>query len=162
MYPPWLYVEPRLVEDAEGVPEQLRITGSADGIWTVPAGDGGELVDVVVDYKTINHKGWAEQYGKLPQDKHVSQIQTYLNLACADYGVLLYYNKDDSKHKKFIVSRIASDWDALLRRVRWARDGKMEGKARFRVCGNIGHPRSRECFFQEVCWGKKAPANFLA
>lgn len=164
MFPPWLYVEPRLVEAAKGVPEQFRVVGHADGIWTVAVIVDGKshLLRVLVDYKTSNLNGFDEKYGELPAQKYVSQMQVYLNLAEVEVGLILYYSKNDSRHKNCLVRRDRAFWNTLVERVRWARKGNMKDKGKYRVCSNVGHPRSRSCYFQEVCWGTKAPENFLA
>lgn len=164
MNPPWLYVEPSLIEKAKGVPKQFRVVGHVDGIWTINVPTDGKLIslNVLVDYKTSNKNGFEEKYGKLPADKYVSQMQTYLNLADIEIGLILYYCKDNSQHKYCFVRRDRTYWKMLLARVKWARRGNMKDKAKYRICGNIGHPRSRGCYFQEKCWGAKAPENFLA
>ena len=165
VFPPWLYVEPTLQEKARGVPNQYLITGHTDGLWSVRVRVGKKMfwINVVVDFKTINLNGFEERYGGgLPKEDHVPQMQTYLNLADEEFGLLIYYSKNDSKEKFRFVQRDHKYWQDVLRKVTWARKGNLKRKEEFRVCPNIGHPRSRTCFFQETCWGKKAPENFLA
>jgi len=165
MFPPWLYVEPQVQEKVKGVPEMLKVTGHIDGLWEVRVRVGKQVVwvRVIVDYKTINKNGFEEKYGGgLPKQEHVPQMQTYLNLADVEFGLIIYYCKDNSQQKYRFVKRNRSYWVDILKKVKWARKGNLKAKADYRVCPNVGHPKSRECFFQEACWGKKAPENFLA
>jgi len=164
-FPSWLYEELTLIEKAKGVPEILLVKGHCDGKWKVRVRVGEEMVwvTVIVDFKTINKNGFDEKYGGgLPKTDHIPQMQTYLNLADVEIGVLIYYCKDTSAHKYYLVYRDKTYWAEIIAKVNWARSGDMSDKAKYRVCSNVGHPRARGCFFIEHCWGKKAPENFLA
>jgi hypothetical protein len=164
MFPPWRYVEPSLIEVAKGVPERELVSGHCDGIWHIRLRIGKKMVwiPVVVDFKTINKFGFEDKYDtKLPKVEHIGQMQTYLNLAEIDVGILIYYCKDDSKHKYKFIPRSHGHWGSLMHRVNWARKPNMKEKKKFRYCPSIGHPRARSCFFSEQCWGKKTPENFL-
>jgi hypothetical protein len=166
-FPPWLYVEPTLQEKIKGVPKKLRVTGHTDGIWTFKVKVGKKVVRVrvLVDYKTINRAGFEGAYGGgLPREEHVTQLQVYLALADLEYGLLLYYCKDNSQHKRFLVKRDPKLWPALQKKVNWARKGKVTkaAKVKHRLCNRLGHPRSRECLFVEECWGAKPKENWVA
>jgi hypothetical protein len=164
-YPPWRYVEPDLIEKVTGVPKQFKIQGHTDGLWNVRIHLNKEWtwLKILVDYKTMNHNRFEGKYGsELPSKEHLPQLQTYLNLADVEVGLLLYYCKDNSEHKYCWVRRDRTGWAATVAKVNWARKGDMADKAKYRVCPNIGHPRSRKCVFQQACWGQKAPENVMA
>jgi hypothetical protein len=166
MYPPWLYVEPELEEpNAEKVRWQFRLTGKCDGIWRLNVRHGKKVVQVraVADYKSINKNGFTGSYGGgLPKDSHIPQLQAYMAMADLEWGVLVYYCKDNSEMKFCLVKRDRQAWKATMRRIEWARSGSLNGKEKYRRCESFKDPNARACLFCEKCWGKKPPENFLS
>lgn len=164
MFPPWLYVEPAFLEEVKDVPPPLRVSGHVDCIWhiKVPIDKSMVNIPVLVDFKTINKAGFEGKLWPLPSPDHVIQVQVYLELSKLSYGLIIYYCKDNSTYKLFLVKRSPEVWNLLQKRVNWARSGDLTEKEKYRECTNIGHPRSRSCFFQEQCWGTKAPVNIMA
>lgn len=170
IFPPWIYCEPEVVEQAPGWKRQFRTVGHLDQVWDVPF--DGFTVPLITDYKTINEQGFTEQYGHLPKEDHVVQINSYLSLANADpsflrqfgkirFGCILYYDKNKSRHKPFVVKHDPSIWEERKAAIDWAREGDWSEIAQWRVCANVRHKRARECFFVKKCWGKNPPVNFL-
>lgn len=170
-FPPWRYVEIELQEQALDVPVHLRTTGHVDQLWDIYVKKF--MLTAFVDYKTINEQGFNEQYGHLPKDDHVEQLQYYLGLAKQDpnfiatygdvnYGIILYYNKNKSQHKLFVFKYDPQIWLKKQKEIQWARKGNLKEIAKWRVCPNVRHKRARECYFVKACWGKVPPANLFA
>lgn len=85
------------------VDHKNKLLGHCDGVLKI---DG---VRYVLEIKTINSRGFTLL--KEPKHEHVQQAQAYMHSLGIKWCVFLYYNKDSSELKEYIVSYDAVFYD---------------------------------------------------
>lgn len=95
-----------VAREAPIVNPKLRIIGHADGILLI---DG---IKYLLEIKTINSRGFTMLTG--PKYEHKLQITAYMKALGLKWAVVLYYSKDDSKVKEFVIQY---DEEVYLREV---------------------------------------------
>ena len=118
---------------------------------------------IVIDFKTINSRGWVNQLKKSGAHKsYLIQLTIYTHVLGCEYGVLLYENKDNSETKYFEVPRNDKWWEII----KWQLTTMMD-----MASGSIHklpppRPKNTDCFeckccdFRNICkkssiWNKK-------
>tara|TARA_R110000824_G_scaffold273282_1_gene461757 strand:+ start:2555 stop:3265 length:711 start_codon:yes stop_codon:yes gene_type:complete len=70
---------------------------------------------IILELKSINDTGFNDLI-EGPKSDHFIQLQTYLNLAEVEHGIVLYENKNDQRLKAFKVVRDTKLWESILER----------------------------------------------
>lgn len=157
-WPHWEYVEPFALDKAE------RIAGSTDGFLDYPF--DGSVYEGILEVKSINQNGYEEKYGDpLPQPEHVFQASIYMHLFGRAWALILYFNKNKSEVKEFIVPKNPAAWDFAVKRSRAVLQSLKRGKPPsedWRTCRKIKDPAARTCPAAVECWGEEPPDNFMA
>jgi rubrerythrin len=139
---PWRYVEPRIQ-----VPE-LDIVGHCDGIYRLRW--RGKLMHAVVDYKTASANSIA---AGIPKDEHVTQLNVYGFALRADFGLLVYENKDSNR---LITKEVSFSFDRELvlpyMRVAAYRSGSMDAAMGCKLCDTARSDRATKCPFRADCF----------
>jgi hypothetical protein len=119
---------------------------------------------VLIDFKSINSKGYSNSYnksGELPKPEHITQVQIYMYLSGLKYGKLIYENKDDQSVKEILLIR-----DDNLLAVKKAE--AIDLKSQLNACNSQGihtlpkrgydsktHAYCAKCKFRGDCWDKR-------
>lgn len=77
--------------------DELNIGGYIDAMLRFP----GMEVAVPIEIKSIND--WGFKYLREPKTEHRMQVATYIMETDSPFGIVLYYNKNTSEMKEFIV-----------------------------------------------------------
>ncbi len=140
------------------------IEGSTDGFLDYKF--DGTIYKGILEVKSINENGFLEKYGEpLPTKKHVFQASIYMHLFGRSWALILYFNKNKSVVKEFIVKKNPDAWPQAVEKSRAIRRAVKAGKPPkddWRTCSSIRDKTARACPAIELCWGAKAPENFMA
>lgn len=153
-YPAWRYVEAKI--------RKGHLTSSADGkIVHDKFPDELGLLEV----KSINLKGWEEQFEAIPKLDHRKQNVLYLwGTPWASFTLFVYYNKNTSDWKAYLY-RPGEDpelLDPLLKKMDVSEDHKESPTPpgpEHRVCTHITNARAAGCAFAEACFNRKRPES---
>ena len=70
---------------------------------------------IVLELKSINDRGF-KALKQFPKAEHELQLQIYLNLLPAEWGTVLYENKNDQKLKAFTIKQNPQAFERILKR----------------------------------------------
>ena len=70
---------------------------------------------IILELKSINSRGFT-LLKQTPKREHEIQLQIYLNLLPAEWGTVLYENKNNQKLKAFLIKRNPTAFEQLLKR----------------------------------------------
>ena len=70
---------------------------------------------IIVELKSINDRGF-KALKQFPKPEHELQLQIYLNLLPAEWGTVLYENKNDQKLKAFLLKRNSNVFEQIIKR----------------------------------------------
>jgi|GEM_PF-1713646 len=157
-WPHWEYVEPFAIDVSD------RIAGSTDGF--IDYRYDGKLYQGILEVKSINENGFNEKYGEpLPKADHVFQASIYMHLFGREWALILYYNKNKSQVKEFLVPKDPNAWTYSVRRSRATTQALKKQKPPsddWRTCQKIKDPAARSCPAAFECWGEHPPENFMS
>jgi len=157
-WPHWEYVEPFGVDKLENV------AGSTDGFLDILF--DGRCYNGILEVKSINANGFDEKYGDpLPKPEHVFQASIYMHLFGRSWALIVYFNKNTSQVKEFLVPKDPAAWDTAVGRSRAVTQGLKRGtppSEDWRTCQRIKDPAARVCPAAFECWGEHPPENFMA
>jgi len=74
-----------------------------------------EYKQSIIELKSINTRGFAA-LKQTPKREHEIQLQIYLNLLPAEWGTVLYENKNDQKLKAFVIKRNPQAFETIVKR----------------------------------------------
>jgi hypothetical protein len=72
---------------------------------------------IILELKSINDRGF-KALKQFPKAEHELQLQIYLNLLPAQWGTVLYENKNDQKLKAFLIQQNPKVFEQILKRCR--------------------------------------------
>jgi hypothetical protein len=138
--------------EADLVNEEYRITGHCDGFLRLP-----EFPDFgILEGKSIG-KGTAWEVVNVPKLEHVIQLQLYLWLTGLNWGVVLYWQKDEFGMNAFIehfVDRDEDTIDLIKQTLTSIWEGVAGGPLPDKICATSDCPRAKECVVREPCFGE--------
>ena len=70
---------------------------------------------IILELKSINDRGF-KALKQFPKAEHELQLQIYLNLLPADWGTVLYENKNDQQLKAFLVQKNTKAFEQIIKR----------------------------------------------
>jgi len=70
---------------------------------------------IILELKSINDRGF-KALKQFPKSEHELQLQIYLNLYPAEWGTVLYENKNDQKLKAFVIKQNPKAFGQILKR----------------------------------------------
>jgi len=157
-FPPWLYQEPHFFDEESGM------SGSTDGLLDVSV--SGQMYRGILEVKTINESGYLGKYGDgLPQADHVFQMNLYMHFTKRDWALLLYFNKNKSQTKEFIVKYDPSAWESAKDKAVVVKEAKSAGAPpdkKHRICHSCKDKEARLCPACLTCFGSLPPENIMA
>lgn len=135
--------------------DKLKIIGHADGVLNIK-GFGRAILEI----KTINSRGFAA-LSTGPKPEHFQQANIYGNVLCIPYTIFVYFNKDSSELKEFVVQADPKQFAASKKRmevykesVRTKKPPEKEGN------GPSAFPCSF-CEYSKVCYASKDFDDFM-
>lgn len=137
-------------EELTPINDKHGISGHVDGVIEVGDYRG------VLELKTYNGKAYSyvAMYDK-PMPGHLDQIQMYMWLTKERSGVILYFDKEESKMKNYSVSYQPEVVELFLGRVGQFRHAmRTETLPKRELCGTKDCTRARACTVRKDCFSR--------
>ena len=134
----------------------LDLRGRSFNGIEIPKDASEEDSHLVVDFKSINSRGFRQLAG--PMASHITQLQIYLYLSGLRAGKFLYENKDDQSFREFFVARDESivetkvDEAKKLKRIVTRTNSKGQYTLPLRLHKKDNTRECVECAFRSHCW----------
>jgi CRISPR/Cas system-associated exonuclease Cas4 (RecB family) len=126
----------------------LKVTGSADGLveWSA--------VRFIIEIKTIKEGGGFgfEKVQSRPLPDNARQLQIYMKMADAPFGLLIYWNKNGGDIKEHAIRYDPTVWDEVSVVAKRVADAAGGGQM---VEGKVG-PQCYSCQFRYGCSAKRS------
>ena len=141
----WKYEEMTLISD------EYDIIGHCDGVIK----DGAE--DILLEIKSIN----TYQFGKLrePSIGYLEQATIYAWLLGLKKILFLYYDKNNSELKEFLVDRREETIEPVKKKIKnvqgYLKSGEKMNTHENRICKVDFEARANDCPYKDVCFEKK-------
>lgn len=157
-FPPWIYQEPSFFDEETGM------TGSTDGLLDLSF--VGQTHKGILEVKTINESGFLGKYGDgLPQADHVFQMNLYMHFTKRMWALLIYFNKNKSQTKEFVIKYDPSAWESAKEKADVVKEAKKKDTPpdkKYRICRTFKDKEARLCPMCASCFGSLPPENIMA